>query len=168
VGLVGLGLLALGTAVSACGASSALGSAVLAPLSALPATDVVFETNLQSAVEGGQAQTSLSGISGANEVGGLPETSGAPTAAGEVSAASVPGASVYTAFNPADRHCLGTLVIASGAAVTVLSETSPGSYDFWFGPTTAADCTASVFAAEPAASSVWASGDPSSTGWPGT
>jgi hypothetical protein len=139
---------------------------VLAPLSALPATDVVFETNLQSAVEAGPAQSGFSAISGANDTGGLPETSGAPSAAGEVSVASQTGASIYTAFNPADRHCLGTLVVAAGAGVTILGETTPGTYDFWFGPTTPADCTAGLFAADVTVPSGWASGDPSATGWP--
>ncbi len=85
---------ALSVALSGCGASSALGSAVLAPLSALPQTDVVLETNLQSAVEAGQAQSGLQGISaisGAAQSGGLPETNGAPTTPGVVSVASALG-----------------------------------------------------------------------------
>lgn len=157
-----LALAALSAALAACGVSTALGNAALAPLSALPETDVVFETNLQSAVEGGQAQLGLSGISGG---GGVPETSGAPSSTGEVSVATTPGVSVYTAFNPVDRHCLGSLVLAAGSP-TVLGESLPGTYDFWFGPTTAQGCTASVFTIEATVPSGWASGDPSSSGWP--
>ena len=145
---------ALAVALSGCGASSALGSAVLAPLSALPQTDVVLETNLQSAVEAGQAQS-----------GGLPETNGAPTTPGVVSVASASGASVYTAFNPADRHCLGTFVLTAGSA-PVLGESAPGTYDFWFAPANASGCTAAGFTTETTVPSGWASGDPSAGGWP--
>jgi hypothetical protein len=158
--------IALSAALSGCGASTALGNAALAPLSALPLTDVVFETNLQSAVAGGGAQVGMSGISGTAGLGGLPETSGAPSATGEVSVASTTGVAVYTAYNPVDKHCLGSLVLSPGSA-SVLGESTPGTYDFWFGPTTAVSCTASDFATEAAVPSGWASGDPSSTGWPG-
>ena len=111
---VGLGcvcLLGLSATLSACGASTSLGNDVLAPLSALPATDVVFETNLQSAVQGGVVQA---GLSGSSALDGLAETTGAPTTTSEVSVAAGTGVSVYTAFNPADGHCLGTFVIAPG------------------------------------------------------
>jgi len=129
-----------------------------------------LETNLQSAVEVGQAQSGLQGISpisGAAEAGGLPETSGPPTAPGVVSVATAAGVSVYTAFNPADRHCLGTVVLAPGSVTTVLGESTPGRYDFWFGPTNASNCTAADFTTEATVPSGWAAGDPSSTGWPG-
>ena len=168
LGLAGLVMGALSAALSGCGASSALGSAVLAPLSALPQTDVVLETNLQSAVVAGQAQSGLQGISaisGAAQSGGLPETNGAPTTPGVVSVASASGASVYTAFNPADQHCLGTFVLTAGSA-PVLGESAPGTYDFWFGPANASGCTAAGFTTEATVPSGWASGDPSSGGWP--
>jgi len=126
----------------------------------LPDTDVVLETNLESALEGGTVQAGLSGSSG-----GL-TTTGPPTSPGVVSVASATGVSVYTAFNPADRHCLGTLVLAAGAPFAVLGETAPGSYDFWFGPTTAVDCTASAFTTDASVPPGWATGDPS-TSWPG-
>ena len=159
--LAGLLFLALAAALSGCGASSALGSAVLAPLSVLPDTDVVFETNLQSAVS--------SGISNPASNGGGFLTSGPPTSPGVVSVASTTGVTVYTAFNPADRHCLGTFVLTPGSPFTVLGESAPGTYDFWFGPTTAVDCSASGFTSEAAVPSGWAPDDPrsSATGWPG-
>jgi len=150
---------ALATALSACGASTALGNAFLAPLSALSATDVVLETNLQSAVEGGIAQAGISGSSG-----GL-TTPGPPSTPGVVSVARATGAWVYTAFNPDDRHCLGTFVLAAGAPFAVLGETAPGTYDFWFGPTSAVHCTASTFPTEAQVPSGWATGDPA-TSWP--
>jgi hypothetical protein len=156
-------LLGLSATLSACGASTSLGNDVLAPLSALPATDVVFETNLQSAVQGGVVQA---GLSGSSTLDGLAETTGAPTTTSEVSVAAGTGVSVYTAFNPADGHCLGTFVIAPGAVVSVLGESAAGSYDFWLGGATAAGCTASTFSTESTVPSGWASGDPSSTGWP--
>ena len=160
--LAGLALFALAAALSGCGASTALGNAVLAPLSVLPDTDVVLETNLQSAVAGGAAQAGLSGT------GGL-TTPGPPTSPSVVSVASAAGVSVYTAFNPVDRHCLGTFILSPGAAFAVLGETTPGTYDFWFGPTTAVNCTASTYTTESAVPSGWAAGDPASaaTGWPG-
>jgi len=167
--LGGLVVATVAVILSGCGASTALGNAVLAPLSALPQTDVILETNLQSAVEAGQAQGGLQGISaisGAAEAGGIPETSGPPTTPGVVSVASTTGVSVYTAFNPADRHCLGTVVLASGSVATVLGESTPGSYDFWFGSTNASNCTAADFATDATIPTGWAPGDPSSTGWP--
>ncbi len=157
--LAALALVGFAAALSGCGASTALGNAVLAPLSVLPDTDVVLETNLQSAVEGGAVQAGLSAS------GGSVTTAGAPSSPWVVSVASAAGVSVYTAFNPADRHCLGTFVLAPGAAFAVLGETTPGTYDFWFGPTTAVDCTASVFTTEVTVPSGWAKGDPA-TSWP--
>jgi hypothetical protein len=150
---------ALATFASACGASTALGNAFLAPLSALTATDVVLETNLESAMESGIAQAGISGSSG-----GL-TTTGPPSTPGVVSVASATGVSVYTAFNPADRHCLGSFVIAAGAPFAVLGENAPGTYDFWFGPTSAAHCTASAFTTEAQVPAGWATGDPA-TSWP--
>ena len=158
-GLAVLVITVLAAALSACGASTALGNAFLAPLSALSATDVVLETNLESAVEGGIAQAGIPGSSG-----GL-TTTGPPSTPGVVSIASATDVSIYTAFNPADRHCLGTFVIAAGAPFAVLGETRPGTYDFWFGPTSVAHCTASIFTTEAQVPSGWATGDPS-TSWP--
>ncbi|MGD0982792.1 MAG: hypothetical protein ABSA65_03125 [Acidimicrobiales bacterium] len=158
-GLTGLALVAFATVLSSCGASTALGNAVLAPLSALSATDVVLETNLQYAVTGGYVEAGISGSSGNLT------TSGPPTTPRVVSVASATGVSVYTAFNPLDRHCLGSFVLAPGAPSAVLGETAPDTYDFWFGPTTAVDCTASVFTTETQVPSGWAAGDPS-TSWP--
>ncbi|MGA2805335.1 MAG: hypothetical protein ABSF89_13255 [Acidimicrobiales bacterium] len=158
-GLAALVITALAAALSACGASTALGNAFLAPLSALSATDVVLETNLQSAVEGGIAQAGIPGSSG-----GL-TTTGPPSSPGVVSVATATGVSVYTAFNPDDRHCLGTFVIAAGAPFAVLGESAPGTYDFWFGPTSAVHCTASTFTTEAQVPSGWATGDPA-TSWP--
>ena len=164
--------LAFAATLSGCGASTALGNAVLAPISVLSDTDVALETNLQSAVQGGQSTGGISGISAASEIAssggnGVPEVSGPPTSPSEVSVATAAGVSVYTAFNPVDRHCLGTFELASGSVATVLAETTPGSYDFWFGPTTATACNSAVFTSETTVPSGWANGDPSSTGWPG-
>lgn len=165
--LVGLFFVAVGGSLSACGASSALGSAVLAPLSAIPQTDVVLETNLESATEAGQAGAPLSGISGVASTVGVPETTGAPTTPSVVSVTSQAGVSIFTAFNPADKHCLGTLVISAGSDTTVLGESAPGSYDFWFGASGPAACTASIFTTETSVPTSWATGDPA-TSWPGT
>ena len=162
-----LGLLAAGAmaaALGGCGVSTALGNDVLAPISALPETDVVFETNLQSAVEAGRAQVGVAGISTISSGAGVPETSGAPASTGEVSVANGTGVAVYTVYNPVDQHCLGTVVLSPGAP-SVLGESLPGDYDFWFGPTTAQACTASVFTTEATVPSGWASGDPA-TRWP--
>jgi hypothetical protein len=160
--------------LSACGASAALGNAFLAPLSVLPDTDVVLETNLQLAQEGGVTGglggiSGINGISGVSGVGGsgVDTVTGAPTTPSEVSLASVPNlVTVYTAFNPVDQHCLGVLVLQPGATITVLGVSTPGRYDFWFGKTTATKCAASNFDAESTHPSHWASGDPSASGWP--
>jgi hypothetical protein len=166
--LVGLGAVTLVAGLSSCGASAALSSAVLAPLSVLPDTDVVLETNLQSAAQGGLAGGGIPGISAISGNGGsgVPEVSGPPTTVSEVSVFQGTGVTVYSAFNPADKHCLGTLVLASGSMATVLGESTPGSYDFWFGPTTSAACTASGFVSEATVPKGWAQGDPSGSGWP--
>jgi len=164
--LAGLAAFAFSAALAGCGVSAALNNAAFAPLSVLPDTDVALETNLQTALQAGQVQTGLGNISGSEENGGVPETSGPPTSAGVVSVASITGVSVYTAFNPVDRHCLGAFVLAPGSAVAVLGENAPGTYDFWFGPTAAASCTASGFTTEATVPAGWAGGDPSSTGWP--
>jgi len=161
-------LVAFAAAISGCGASgvsAALGSDVLAPLSVLPDTDVALETNLQTAVQGGAvaAGTGISGIASS----GVPEVSGPPTSASVVSVANTASASVYTAFNPVDQHCLGTLVLKPGSPATVLGESAPGTYDFWFGHATASTCSASIFGSESTVLSGWATGDPSATGWPG-
>lgn len=149
--LAGVACVVLSAALSACGASTALGNAVLAPLSALSATDVVMETNLQTAIQGG--------------LGTALTTTGPPSTPGVVSVGNATGVAVYTAFNPADRHCLGTFVLSPGAAYEVLGETVPGTYDFWFGPTTAVKCTAAPFTTESTVPTGWATGDPS-MGWP--
>lgn len=164
--LAGLLFVALAATLSGCGVSTALGNAALAPLSVLPYTDVVFETNLQSAAEVGGSQSGLGGVSSVAANGGGFMTGGAPTSPSQVSEARGTGVSVYTAFNPVDGHCLGIVVLAPGSALPVLGESSPGSYDFWFGRTTATNCTASLFTTETAVPSGWAAGDPSSTGWP--
>jgi hypothetical protein len=164
--LCGLAALGVAAALSSCGASAALGSAVLAPLSALPETDVVMETNLQTAVQGGIAASGISAVSGAANPN-VPEVSGPPTSENVVSVGTgATGVSVYSAFNPLDKHCLGTLVLAPGSVTTVLGESTAGSYDFWFGPTTSTACTASSLATEATVPKGWATGDPSSTGWP--
>jgi hypothetical protein len=152
--------------LAGCGVSNALGGAVMAPLTALPGTDVILETNLQSAMEGGTAQAGLSSISTAAGNGGGLTTTGAPTTPEQVSVADSTGVSLYTAFNPADDHCLGLFVIRPGLLTPVLGETTAGTYYFWFGSTKAVDCTASIFTAELTVPSRWASGDPSPTGWP--
>jgi hypothetical protein len=165
-GLAGLLLAALVASLSGCGVSSALGSAVMAPLTALPGTDVILDTNLQSAMQGGVTQAGLSGISDATGNGGGSTTARAPTTPQEVSVADETGVSMYTSFNPVDDHCLGLFVIRPGLVSPVLGESTTGKYYFWFGPTKVVDCTASNFTAEPTAPSGWAPGDPSSTGRP--
>lgn len=156
-------------------ASTSLGNQVLAPLSVLPQTDVVLETNLQAALQGAEAQgaTGLGGLSGVSGIGGsggggVPVVSGVPTSPSEVSTASAgtSGPTVLTAFNPTDRHCLGTVVIPAGATTSVLGESSPGAYDFWFAASGAASCAAANFLSQPTKPANWAADDPA-TSWPG-
>ena len=80
---------------------------------------------------------------------------------------SATGVSVYTAFNPVDRHCLGTFVLAPGSATTVLGESTAGHLRLLVRP----DDLDRVhgqhrFATEATVPTGWAKGDPSSTGWP--
>ena len=161
--LGGLVFAGIAAGLSGCGASSSLGSAFLAPLSVLPDTDVVLETNLQAATQGGLAGSGISGISGSGA--GVPEVSGAPTTVNEVSVASTSYVSVYTAFNPVDRHCLGTFVLKPGSPTSILGVTNPGVDDFWFGPTSSADCTASRFTTLTGVPTGWAKSDPAPN-WP--
>lgn len=161
-----LGSVGLGACSSA---ATSLGNQFLAPLSVLPATDVVLETNLQLAHEGVAASSAGPGISGLSAGGasgsGVPIMSGPPTSPSVVSEASsrTGAAVVLTAFNPVDRHCLGILLLPTGA--TVLSQSSPGTYDFFFGPTTAGACASSTLITESTKPSSWAGNDPASS-WP--
>ena len=154
-------------------AAQSLQSDVLAPLSVLPATDVVLETNLQAASQVAQGDVAGGGgfegfVSSAASAGtGVLVTTGAPSSPTEVSAGVASGnqALVLTAFNPLDKHCLGQVVIAGASSGPVLGESAPGVYDFWFNAPTPAPCTASAFAATSSVPTTWAHGDPA-TSWP--
>ncbi len=146
-----------GAGVSAAGCSTAheAATAVTAPLSVLPDTDAVVETNLTTASEGAIAGGGL----------GVQTTSGPSTSYNVISESSSPQVVVLAGFNQLSDDCLG-LVKISAASVPVLGESQPGSYDFWVKGTEAASCNAASFAATSSVPQGWPAGDPSSAGWP--
>ena len=197
--LVATTLLALSAA--ACGGvATSLQNGVLAPLTALKSTDVVLETNLETAVvahreavalgtgtgtgcttlpsSGVSAGAAISSLSGGGAGGGGCAPSGGAVASGTAPASesaisqasnAASTATVFSAYNPLTRHCLGTLVVeAAGTTAPVLGETGAGSYDFWFGPTSRDSCAADALVAMATAPSAWGANDPSATGFPST
>lgn len=146
-------LAGFGAIVTACGLSQDVGSAVTAPLAVLPATDVVVETNLQSASN-----------AAAGSLGGVQVVSGPSTNYNTISEASNLGTTVLVGFNQLSNDCLGLIRISSPSS-PVLGESQIGTYDFWVTGTTPAVCDAATFAATAAVPHGWPAADPGGT-WP--
>jgi len=147
--------------VSGCALASDAGSAVEAPLVALPDSDVVVETNLKSADENLDTGASAFGDSS-----GTAFVAGPSTGAASISESTSPGgATVLAAFNPLSDDCLGLFVVPVAAA-SVLGESQPGTYYYWNRHSTAPACDAASFAASVSAPSGWPAGDPSASQWP--
>jgi len=156
--LTGVAFAGLGLVASACSLSSDASSAIQAPLNILPESDVVVETNLQTAQSAAQA----GGLGG----GAMATTSGPSTSYGVISARSGAGrASVYAGFNQLSDDCLGLMVLSTGSQ-PVLGETQPGTYYFWVLKTTPSVCDAATLAVTGSVPSGWPSGDPSTSTWP--
>jgi hypothetical protein len=137
-------------------------TAVTAPLTALPATDVVVETNLQTELQAAQAAAATGQApSGGSFVAG-PSSGPSVTSV----AAPQPGAEVLVAYNNVTRDCLGILYLAAAPASAVLGESGAGTYYFTAPSTPSGACTASGFAALGTAPAGWPAGDPSSAGFP--
>jgi hypothetical protein len=139
-------------------------SGVTAPVGALPASDVVVETNLKNALASFEASAQF-GV-GATGRGSGP-VNGPSTGPEVTSFASVgSGGAVLVAWNDADHHCLGILESPTTLAAPVIGETAAGTYYFVQTATPSSGCAASLFAATPVKPASWPAGDPSSATWP--
>ncbi len=139
------------------------------PLSVIPRTDVVVETNIQAVVQAAQTvlQTTQSMASfGAASSGGMDVTTGPSTTAGQISYAIAPGGEggVFAGWNHTDDHCLGMVYVASPVTTPILGETSPGQYEFVDRASSSSQCDAASFVGQSAAPSGWPRA-PSSSGW---
>jgi hypothetical protein len=154
-------------------------SGITAPLGALPATDVVVETNLETDLTllgsggglggagGGLGVTGLGGAGGGAAGSGAPDgfVSGASTGPSVTSyAAPQPGVVVIVAWNDLTHDCLG--IARLGGTAAVLGESTVGTYDFVARRTPQGGCVASSFADSPAKPASWPAGDPSNDGFP--
>jgi hypothetical protein len=131
----------------------------------IPATDVVVQTNLQTALQQVQAysaeQGTLTGFTASGWVSGASDTPGetsfdAPTT----------GAAVLAIYNNADRNCYGIVYILTPPATPVLGETGPGTSFFVDPHAPPGSCSSAVFTTEIAPPSGWPSADPSSSAFP--
>jgi hypothetical protein len=156
--------------VVAAGCTADVANGLGAPLQAIPKTDVVVETNIQSVQQAAQAtlevSQSFAGF-GSTGAGGTEVTSGPSTSAGQISYAVAPGDEgvVLVGWNHTDQHCVGTVYIHQPLTSPVLGETAAGQYDFVAPAPTSAQCYAATFVATPGAPSGWPE-SPSATGWP--
>jgi hypothetical protein len=164
-----LGILAVSLACALLAAGCSLvtdaGNAAIAPVGVIPATDVVVETNLQTALQLVQAYgAEQGGLTGFTASGWVPGASDAP---GETSFdAPTAGAAVLAAYNNADRNCYGIVYIVSSSPTPVLGETGPGTSFFVAPHAPAGSCSSATFATEIAPPSGWPAADPSSSGFP--
>jgi hypothetical protein len=156
-GVAGATLLAGG-----CGLVNDATTSATAPLTALPMTDVVVETNLE---------TQLTVARAAAATGQPPSGDGFVTGAStgpNITSAAAPeaGTVVLVAYNDVSRDCLGLMVVGGLLPRSVLGETAPGTYYFRAPATPLGACVASGFAAQAAVPAGWPAGDPSSSGFP--
>jgi outer membrane murein-binding lipoprotein Lpp len=164
-----LGVVSSGLLVAGCSTNQAA-SDLGAPLSVIPKTDVVVETNIQAVVQAAQAvlQTTQSlAAFGPGASGGTSVTTGPSTSAGQISYAVAPGGNgiVFVGWNKADQHCIGQVYVAHPLASPVLSQSAPGQYDFVAPAGSSSSCDAASYLAEPSVPSGWPE-DPSAGGWP--
>lgn len=140
-----------------------------APINAIPATDVVVETNIQAAAQAAQTQLesggSFSGF-GAASSGGVVLTTGASSTPSQISYAVVSNGSgvVFAGYNGADNHCIGQVYVSSTLSAPVLGTANAGQYDFIAPSPSSSDCDAASLAAQVGAPSGWPV-EPSSGGW---
>ncbi len=147
-----------GLTATACSLSNDASNALQAPLNILPESDVVVETNLNTAV----TTSDTGGLSGS----GVATTSGPSTSYGVISVSSGPGRpAIYAGFNQLSDDCLGMMVVPAGS-LPALGEGLAGTYYFWILKTTSSACDAATFALTPSLPSGWPKNDPTSGGWP--
>ena len=136
----------------------------------IPRTDVIIETNIESALQAAQAELAVSGSFtgfGPASAGGTDVTAGPSTAAGQLSYAATTGGTgiVVAGWNHADQHCVGTVYLTRELPSPVLGLSSARQYDFVAPAPTALSCDATTFAASPATPLNWPE-LPSASGWP--
>lgn len=147
-------------AFSLAGCTSQVATDLDAPLKAIGATDVVVETNVQSALQAAQTELqttgSLSGFT-AGGGGGVALTSGPSPSDGQLSYAVTGGGEgvVLVGWNKADEHCIGAVWFHSEASTPVLGQSAPGQYDFVAPAASDSECDAASFANTAAAPAGW-------------
>lgn len=149
---------------------SSVQSEIEAPVKVIPETDVVVETNVQSALQGAQTSLEVDGSFsgfGSGAASGSNVTTGPSTGPSVISYAPTTGGGgiVMVGWNGVDRHCIGALYVHATLPASILGQSAPGQYDFIAPANTSADCTASTFTETSSAPSGWPV-DPSSSGWP--
>jgi hypothetical protein len=167
-----------GFASGGCSLLSDAATSATAPLSALPATDVVVETNLETQLGSGLGLGSGAGLGGVTGVpggqlgGGLP-FAGAPVVSGpstgptEISSTTIgAGSFLIVEYNNLTQDCLGILRLSGSIGAVVLGRSSPGTYYFVERSTPTGGCASSTFAGEPTVPKGWPGDDPSSAGFP--
>jgi hypothetical protein len=141
------------------GCTAEVSQALDAPIKATSATDVVVETNLQAVLQSAQVELETTGSFAdfSPTDGGVAVTSGSSNGPGQISYALVGGGGgiVLVGLNHVDRHCIGVVDIHIALGAPVLGATAPGQYSFIAPALSPASCTASSYAALPAASSGW-------------
>ncbi len=152
------------------GCSSSVANGLDAPIKAIPATDVVVETNIQAVEQATQATLETTGSFAdfnTADAGGTAVTAGPSSGPGDISYALVGAGSgiVLAGWNHADRHCVGAVSIHRPLSTPVLGESIAGTYDFVAPAASSAQCSAGAFAASSGAPSAWPE-SPSSSGWP--
>ncbi|MHB8246601.1 MAG: hypothetical protein ACYDGN_14880 [Acidimicrobiales bacterium] len=171
LGLVGAASVSLClAAVGLGGCTAAVGKALDAPLQVIPRTDVVVETNVQSAFEAAQANLAVSGSFagfGPGSGGGTDLTAGPSTAPGQISFAVTPGGTgiVFAGWNHADQHCVGSIYVSAQLSSPVLGVSTAGRYDFIAPSRSSVYCDAATFVGSPATPLNWPE-LPSVSGWP--
>jgi hypothetical protein len=164
-----------GIASGGCSLLSDAATSATAPLTALPATDVVVETNLETQLTNAGLGAGLglgSGIPGGQPGGTLPfanapVVSGPSTGPTEISSTTIGGGSLLIVeYNNLSQDCLGILRLSGAVGAVVLGESSPGTYYFVERSSPTGGCAASTFAAEATVPKGWPAGDPSSAGFP--
>lgn len=162
-GALALAVAAGGVLASGCSLLSDAATSATAPLTALPATDVVVETNLETSLTvvrtGAATGAGLAGMPGF--VAGASDNPSATSFA-----RPSPAVTVLAAYNNVTRDCLGVAVLSAAPPAPVLGRTAAGSYYFVARSTPPGGCAASTFAADAAVPGGWPSGDPSSAGFP--
>ncbi len=155
---------------TASGCSSSVANGLDAPIKAIPATDVVIETNIQAVEQATQATLETTGSFvdfNTADAGGTAVTTGPSPGPADISYALVGAGSgiILAGWNHADRHCIGVLYVHQALSTPVLGESNAGTYDFVAPASSSAACSAVALAASSGAPSAWPE-SPSSSGWP--